>query len=189
MHGRLLEAALDLLVTQGPDALTVRSVADTAGMSTMNVYSRFGGKSGLIDQVLIEGFRRLAESMRAARRTDDPLADLRDTGAAYRRFAHENPAHYSVMFSGAFPDHQRSAEAAGAGQAAFRELIDVITNGMRLGVFHCTDAVQASARVWATVHGVVSLDMKNPPLDIDWDEVFDESTNALLVDLTTSPDN
>ena len=185
VHGRLLKAALDLLVRQGPDALTVRSVADTAGMSTMNVYSRFGGKNGLIDHVLIEGFRRLGGNMHSVRRPDEPVTDLREAGAAYRRFAHDNPAHYSVMFSGVFPDHQRSAEAVSAGQAAFRELIDVITNGMGRGVFHCADALQASARVWATVHGVVSLEMKAPPLGIDWDEVFETSTSTLLITLTT----
>ena len=40
----LLAAAHRLLAEDGPEALTVRRIANEAGMSTMNVYSRFGGK-------------------------------------------------------------------------------------------------------------------------------------------------
>ena len=55
----LLAAAHDLLATEGPAALTVRRIAAAAGMSTMNVYSRFGGKDGVLDELFIDGFRRL----------------------------------------------------------------------------------------------------------------------------------
>jgi AcrR family transcriptional regulator len=123
--------------------------------------------------------------MRAARHPDDPVLDLLETGSAYRRFAHDNPAYYLIMFSHVFPDHHRSAEAISSGQAAFDELVSVITNGADAGVLICTDPIQAAARVWASVHGVVSLEMKSPPLDIDWDQVFEVSNRALLHELTT----
>ena len=44
---------------EGPGALTVRRIAAAAGMSTMNVYSRFGGKDGVLDELFVDGFRRL----------------------------------------------------------------------------------------------------------------------------------
>ena len=186
VHGRLLEAALGILVAEGPDALTVRSVAEAAGMSTMNVYSRFGNKKGLVDQILIEGFRRLTLSLEAARVSNDSVADLRSTGEAYRRFAHDNPAYYSAMFSNVFPNHERSADAGAAGDAAFLELVSVIVRGVERSQLHSEDAVQTAARVWSTVHGVVSLELKAPPLGIDWDEVFSASTDAIIRELVTS---
>src|SRR4051794_4316776 len=68
----LLAAAHDLLATEGPGALTVRRIAAAAGMSTMNVYSRFGGKDGVLDELFVDGFRRLGETMRASPQSDDP---------------------------------------------------------------------------------------------------------------------
>ena len=54
----LLDAAHRLLADHGSEALTVRRIATEAGMSTMNVYSRFGGKDGVIDELFIDGFER-----------------------------------------------------------------------------------------------------------------------------------
>ena len=72
----LLTAAHDLLASDGPTALTVRRIAGAAGVSTMNVYSRFGGKDGVLDELFAEGFRRLGERMEETPSTDDSVADL-----------------------------------------------------------------------------------------------------------------
>ena len=100
----LLDAAHDLLATEGPGSLTVRRIAAAAGMSTMNVYSRFGGKDGVLDELFTDGFRRLGEAMREDPDSDDPLADLYQCSRTYRRFARENPTYYSLMFDRVVPD-------------------------------------------------------------------------------------
>src|SRR5262245_13636752 len=107
----ILEAASRLLADEGPGALTVRRIASEAGGSTMNVYSRFGGKDGVVDALYRRGFRRLADMMLAARETKDPLADLRRCALRYRRFALEHPTYYSIMFDRVIPDFQPSADA------------------------------------------------------------------------------
>src|ERR1700750_1948078 len=70
----LLAAAHDLLANEGPAALSVRRIAAAAGMSTMNLYSRFGGKDGVLDELFIDGFRRMSEEMGDAPVSDDPIA-------------------------------------------------------------------------------------------------------------------
>src|SRR5512138_3570780 len=55
----LLEAAARLLTDEGPEALSVRRVAAEAGVSAMGVYSRFGGKQGLVEALFLDGFARL----------------------------------------------------------------------------------------------------------------------------------
>src|SRR5690349_14518642 len=97
-HAAILEAASRVLATDGPAALTVRRIAAEAGGSTMNLYSRFGGKDGVVDALFIEGFRRLAAQVTEAEDTDDPVEDLRRCAGCYRRFALENPTYYAVMF-------------------------------------------------------------------------------------------
>src|SRR6202012_3492100 len=55
----LLAAAEAVRVREGPGGLTVRAVAAEAGIAPMGVYSRLGGKDGLVDALLIRGFDRL----------------------------------------------------------------------------------------------------------------------------------
>src|ERR1700691_4928732 len=82
----LVAAAEAVLVRDGPGALTVRAGAAEAGIAPMGVYSRFGGKEGLVDALLIIGFDRL----RAAIESDGERVTLdrfRACGLRYRAFA------------------------------------------------------------------------------------------------------
>ena len=73
----ILDAASRILSADGAGALTVRRIASEAGCSTMGLYSRFGGKEGVVDELYMEGFQHLSEGMSAMAKTDDPVADLR----------------------------------------------------------------------------------------------------------------
>src|SRR4051812_28581588 len=59
----LLDAALRLLEERGPGALRVRDVAAAAEQSTMGVYTHFGSKQGLLEELYLHGFRRLADRL------------------------------------------------------------------------------------------------------------------------------
>ena len=50
----LLAAALVILVRDGLGGLTVRAVAAEAGIAPMGLYSRLGGKDGLVDALLMK---------------------------------------------------------------------------------------------------------------------------------------
>lgn len=94
----LVDAGIRLLAEQGAEALVVRRVAAAADVSTMCVYSRFGGKAGLINGIYLAGFVRLEETMSALDRGSDPLNRAMALALAYRSFALANPALYSLMF-------------------------------------------------------------------------------------------
>src|SRR3954462_6845748 len=59
----LLDAALRLLEERGPGALRVRDVAAAAEQSTMGVYTHFGSKQGLLEELYLYGFQRLADRL------------------------------------------------------------------------------------------------------------------------------
>src|ERR671916_2725506 len=59
----LLEAALRLLEERGPGGLRVRDVAAATDQSTMGVYTHFGSKQGLMEQLYLLGFERLEERL------------------------------------------------------------------------------------------------------------------------------
>src|SRR5206468_3363872 len=62
----LVMAAEAVLVRDGPGAVTVRAVAAEAGIALQGVYSRLGGKDGLVDALLLVGFGRLTTTLEAA---------------------------------------------------------------------------------------------------------------------------
>jgi AcrR family transcriptional regulator len=177
----LLRAASDVLAADGPSGLTVRRIANQAGVSTMNVYSRFGGKDGVIDHLFIEGFRRLYDSVDAAPSTDDALDDLRSCGACYRQFALANPTYYSIMFDRVVADYVPSPAAIEQAGATLQQLADRVERAMEMGALAKDDPMITAASLWATLHGLVSLELKHAkPADIDWARVFETTTAALV---------
>jgi AcrR family transcriptional regulator len=177
----LLASASRLLADEGPGALTVRRIAAESGMSTMNVYSRFGGKQGVVEQLFLRGFALLANEMGAVPTTDDPVADMRACGAAYRRFALEHTTLYAVMFERVVPDYEPSDAALASGLATLQHLADRIQRCIDAGAFAPGPALHLAAMVWSTCHGAVSLELKQKlTLAIDWEAVFRDACENLV---------
>lgn len=182
----LLQAADRLLAQEGPTALTVRRIATEAGVSTMNVYSRFGGKDGVVEHLFLQGFELLADGMRAIETTDDPLADLALCGQAYRRFALEHATLYAVMFERVVADYEPSQHARDAALGTLAQLADRLQRAMDAGQLRRTDPMHAAAIVWSTCHGVVSLQLKHATeAPVDWEHVFADAAAAIVRGLST----
>jgi AcrR family transcriptional regulator len=162
----ILAAALDLLRTVGHGGLTVRKVADRAGCSTIGVYTWFGGKDGLVDAILIDGFTDFAKSMRASRSLRGPLGRLAGQARAYRAWALAHPTHYQVMFLQAVPGHQPAAEAAKAGLAAYNVLFDEVMAAQARGEMIDGDAHAIAMTMWGTMHGLVLIEVNQADPDV-----------------------
>jgi AcrR family transcriptional regulator len=177
---RILEAASELLSKEGASALSVRRIAAAAGCSTMGLYSRFGGKDGVVDELYAEGFERLTEAMKANPHTDDALADLRRCATCYRDTALANATHYMVMFGGAVPGFMPSDGSHHLAHAAFGGLVAKVTR--------CTDAGLLVGRpddvaevLWGSIHGLVMLELVGiDPLGSDPSARFSRALDALF---------
>src|SRR5436853_7279664 len=88
----LLEAALRLLEEHGPGALRVRDLAAATEKSTMGVYTHFGSKQGLLEQLYLYGFRRLEGRLDDLPPDAEGREGLLELALAYRAFALENEA-------------------------------------------------------------------------------------------------
>jgi AcrR family transcriptional regulator len=155
----ILAAALELLGTNGHGALTVRKVADRAGCSTIGVYTWFGGKDGLVDAILIDGFTDFARALRAGRAARGPMGRLIGQARSYRTWALAHPTHYQVMFLQAVPGHEPAPEAALAGFAAYNVLFDEVKAAQARGEMRAGDAEAIAMAMWGTVHGLVSIEI------------------------------
>jgi AcrR family transcriptional regulator len=155
----ILDAALEILKTDGHAALTVRKVAERAGCSTIGVYTWFGGKDGLVDAILIDGYGGFAAALRKARRVAGPLGGLVAQARAYRVWATKHPTSYRVMFMQAVPGHVPGADAAAAGMVAYQTLLAEVIREQEAGVISESDADGVALTVWGLVHGLVSIEL------------------------------
>ncbi|OBG75100.1 MULTISPECIES: TetR/AcrR family transcriptional regulator [unclassified Mycobacterium] len=170
----MLHAAVGLLDEHGPDALQARKVAGAAGTSTMALYTHFGGMRGLIAEVAEEGLRQFDAALTVPA-TDDPVADLLATGAAYRRYAIERPHMYRLMF-GSTSAHGINAPTHNVLTLAVAEIERHHPSFAHVvrGVHRCVLAgrigaagpatddaavVATAAQFWALIHGFVMLEL------------------------------
>lgn len=169
----LISAAHQLLQQDGPDALTVRRIAHAAGMSTMNVYSRFGGKDGVIDELYADGYRRLLAEVDEIATTADVPADLLRIATTYRSWAMANPRYYSIMFRSAVPNFAPTTESIDMALAGLGRLVERIVDGQRSGHIVQRDAREIAAWLWATCHGMISLELDGVAAEqVDWSSVY-----------------
>lgn len=167
-RGRLLEAAVRLLAAGGPQDLQARRLAAEVGLSTMAVYTHFGGMGQLITEVVREGFTRFGRRLAEVPRGDDPVADLLALGLAYRDWALGNPQLYWLMFGLTAPGGRRSGKNPALqavvsplpeGQAAFAQLVTAVRRITDAGGPCGEEPAAAAAQLWSAVHGNVLLEI------------------------------
>ncbi|MFJ9108958.1 TetR/AcrR family transcriptional regulator [Streptomyces sp. NPDC102283] len=150
-HGDLrrviLDAALDVIATNGPGALSLRDLARRAGVSHAAPAHHFKDRTGLLTAVAAEGYALFADALAGA-------PDLRERGVAYVRFAATHPAHFQVMFQ---PDLHRTddpdllAARARATEAVRAGVADLPPAGRG------EDERLAGLAAWSLAHGFATL--------------------------------
>lgn len=152
----LIERAAQMLRSREP--ITLRSVVAGTGMSTMAVYTYFGGMDGLWQAMRQEGFIRLAARLDAVPLSVDPVRDLARLGAAYTSNALTNPDLYRVMFDTGF-----ELEDPAAADETLQHLVRGVQRSKDVGRFRDDiDAAAVATQTWTIGHGLVSLVATGP---------------------------
>ena len=153
---QLIERAAVMLRAREP--ITLRSLVAGTGVSTMAVYTHFGGMDGLWQAVRQEGFTRLGARLATVPTSDDPVRDLTALAAAYLDNALTHPDLYRVMF-----DASVDLEDLPAADATLENLVQAARRGRDAGRYR-TDVVplELAIQSWAIGHGLVSLVATGP---------------------------
>jgi AcrR family transcriptional regulator len=98
LKNRALKAASSLLSTRNAEALSLRAIADEAGIGITSMYHYFDSKEALLLELAQRGFRDLEDVLR--RKSNDPAVSspIRGGARAFLDFAEEHPALFSLMF-------------------------------------------------------------------------------------------
>lgn len=191
----MLDAAIQLLTAEGPSALTVRRVADAVNCSTTLLYSLFGGKDGLANELYLEGFARLKTEFQTLhapeRKADRPrgLARILMHARIYHDYAKRNPGYYMVMFGDAIAGFVPPVESRKQAWESLAVLIDTFDECMQDKLLPRSDPTAAARLLWAAMHGAISLELKGYYLKTERaDELFNAAVRAVLRALQVGPD-
>ncbi|MET7541554.1 TetR-like C-terminal domain-containing protein [Streptomyces sp. NPDC005507] len=170
-----MQAAIGLLAEQGPSGIKARTVATASGLSTMVVYSHFGGIPELMRAVADRGFKELGRAFAQVPVTEDPIADLFAMALTCRRVARENPHLYDLMFGLSTRATYRplsDADLRLSGHSpAFREAHAHIAAACeRLvgsGRVERQEPEAIAAQLWSVVHGYITLELAEHFVEFD----------------------
>ncbi|MFD9324646.1 TetR/AcrR family transcriptional regulator [Streptomyces sp. NPDC060065] len=172
---RLVRAAIGLLAEQGPSAIKARTVASASGLSTMVVYSHFGGIPELMRAVADHGFKELGRAFAQVPVTEDPIAELFAMALTCRRMARQNPHLYDLMFGLSTRATYRplsDTDLRLSGHSpAFREAHAHVTAAcerlVRSGRGRQQQPEVVAAQLWSFVHGYITLELAEHFVEFD----------------------
>ena len=181
----VVRAALDLIGEEGPEGLTVRALARRADVAPMSIYNHFDGKNGVLDAIIIDGFTILASF--AATDLVDPRENLVAGARAYRDFALDYRAHYTVMFLHQFVGYTPSPDTMYVAAKGFEILAGQVLTCQERGIFAGRNYSDVAQQLWAAVHGYVALEILGINFASDRDAVFHDFIVALVDGLDAEP--
>jgi AcrR family transcriptional regulator len=186
---KILDAARELFVTEGYEGVSMRRVADKIEYSPTAIYVHFADKQQLFRELCHRDYARLAEVFQSSVISTDPLERLKQIGAIYIDFGIHNPNHYKFMFMTPHPPQELDdldREMVGNPEKdAYAFLKWAVQKAIDAGSFRedLRDAEIISQTLWASVHGVISLQIaKGTDPWVEWRPLRDRA--EMMLDLT-----
>ncbi|HEY8131578.1 MAG TPA: TetR/AcrR family transcriptional regulator [Thermoanaerobaculia bacterium] len=170
----ILDAAREMFIAEGYEAVTMRKIADRIEYSPTAIYFHFKDKDALIHELCDADFEALAHEFAGIARIADPIEQIRRIGHAYADFGLRNPNHYRLMFMTPHPPYSPADSRIQQGnpeEDAYAFLTQVVALAIEQGRLRpeLKDPDLVSQTLWGAVHGAVSLQIakQNDPW-IDW---------------------
>lgn len=94
----VIDAAREIIATQGVEALTLEAVAEKADVVVQTIYNRVGGRSALLTAVAEQALEQSRVYMDPAYEADGTVEERMMLAAnAYARFARERPHEFRIL--------------------------------------------------------------------------------------------
>lgn len=158
MREMILSAAKRLFIREGFDSVTIRRIADEIEYSPATVYLYYKDKDSILCALQETGFRELSRRMEVLSSIAHPVDRLKASGKIYCDFALENREMYDLMFIMRAPMNALpSPEEWTVGRHSYELLQSTVQDCVDGGHLSATDAKIATFALWALMHGVVSI--------------------------------
>ncbi len=155
---QIQRAAIELYRERGSD-VTVRNVADRAGVSVGTVYSYFDSLATLMRSLWTGAVARVnVEFIELASEFDEPLARIRALLERYVQFALDEPEVYRSALLYVRPPSHEQPEPDHPDELPFHALlVAAVREGQGVGTIVAGEPEGLAQVLWAGVHGAVAL--------------------------------
>jgi len=164
----IIQAAEAIIQTQGPDALSMREVAELTDYSASNLYEYFASKDDLLAAVANEALMRLATQVGQSATGLSPRERLLAYGQSYLEFARTHADLYLLTF-GRKLAHSVLADPEKT-PSTYSLLLQLVREGIEAGDFEPRPdfGLQEMAfGCWSLVHGIAMLHLTMQ--DVPWE--------------------
>ena len=169
---RLLEAATELMATEGPD-FSLRPLVASIGTSTSAVYSLFGSRGELLEAITLRAASSLVDAQHESH-VDDPAQRILGLAHAWRRWANENASMFQVVFGRG----ESSPAVDEARDSTIEPLLAAVTAAVEEGMLH-GDPATSTRTIFAGLHGFITLELLGLYPAHEADEIFDALLGAI----------
>lgn len=156
----LLQAAKALIGEAGIENLSLRKLAERAGVSRTAPYHHFSDKNDLLCAIAAQGFRlRHAETVVMF---EDATLTARQKFEqyifGYMRFAANNPEQYELMFGRSIWKQKNSTqELRDVAYPCFQHQVEMVSSWQKCGCLGGDSPLRTSQVIWGAVHGIAKL--------------------------------
>jgi AcrR family transcriptional regulator len=156
MRQRILDAARDILLSEGFRGLSIRTISASVGCSVGTIYNYFSDFDDVVLHLNAETIRALDEVLRAAC-AEPPVRHPAALVDAYFDFLHANDAAWRALF-------EHHVDAGYTLPGWYRSVIDMTVAhvveafGPLLPDMGQADRAELIVGLWAGLHGLASLD-------------------------------
>jgi AcrR family transcriptional regulator len=155
---RIADAALKLLESHGPEAVSMRRVALAAGITPMAIYHHFPSHETLLDTITDHEFAKFLAYIQAAPRTGTIETRLVNAMLAYVDYALDRPRIFDYVFAQPRPNARRYPDDFRARRSpTLNPIADGVEAAMRAGFLQEDDVWEVALELWAHTHGYVAL--------------------------------
>lgn len=170
----LLRAASDLLDHGGLDAVTLRAVGASAGVSRGAPYGHFADKEHLLTRLAIDAWHTLADELR--RLQDDPrlapITRLKRTLLALIKVGRERPHLYALMFRTPESDTTAFFDAVAESHGLFLGIVaDVVGKD---------ESRRYGALLLSSAHGIAGMELSGHLAAEKWGTSGEELVDILV---------
>ncbi|MBO0948652.1 TetR/AcrR family transcriptional regulator [Fibrella forsythiae] len=155
----ILQAAWQLVLDEGWQALSIRKIADAIEYSVPVIYSHFENKDAILLEFTKDGFRLLNDAITSGRDSQQEAGlQLEAIAQAYWNFAFNHKEYYQLMFGLGIPACETVNQVAEMKEFS-DTLIAVIQQAINASNTPKVDAFLKFHTYWSILHGLVSIQM------------------------------
>jgi len=178
---RILDVALQLIIEEGFNNLSMRKIASRLGITAANIYNYYSGKDEINLNIRIRGFELLHSMLLKESGRKTPISSrIKGLVWAYVNFGTTYPGYYDLMFNLHTPKYidyvgtdleEVAAFEKATAMKNFHLVAGIIRELTGSGEDHEQEIRDINIQLWADLHGIISLFNSRVLAEVDEDSM------------------